>query len=409
MSGPQILRSNDLRAENRHRVIRALRREGPLSRAKVGKITGLSQASLSNLLGIMSEEGIVTSQSRSGGANTRPGRPQTLVALSSEGGICITIALRVSTLIISVSDYSGKDLSRRDLPIDSATLDSKSLIKLLISAVKTEISDHPGKQLRAISLGFQGVTDSQTGELLWSPVFLADRVPISKKIQKQFDVQVSVNNDCALIATALHRSEKAKLGDSFAAVLFSHGIGMGAYLSGQPFYGAQSSALELGHIQFKKDGAMCRCGKHGCIEAYAADYGISRTATGSHASTTPVENISDEELQALIAAAIQGESAAVKAFKLAGQAIGSGLATFFNLFDPMPIALVGHDSEAIRLMSEDIQEALSSVSRRPVDYSSLLHSYNSEMPLLLEGLAMSALAIADRELANLADQAVPVH
>jgi len=378
MSGPQILRSNDLRAENRHRVIRALRKEGPLSRAKVGKITGLSQASLSNLLGIMSEEGIVTSQSRSGGANTRPGRPQTLVALSSEGGICITIALRVSTLIISVSDYSG-------------------------------ISDHPGKQLRAISLGFQGVTDSQTGELLWSPVFLADRVPISKKIQKQFDVQVSVNNDCALIATALHRSEKAKLGDSFAAVLFSHGIGMGAYLSGQPFYGAQSSALELGHIQFKKDGAMCRCGKHGCIEAYAADYGISRTATGSHASTTPVENISDEELQALIAAAIQGESAAVNAFKLAGQAIGSGLATFFNLFDPMPIALVGHDSEAIRLMSEDIQEALSSVSRRPVDYSSLLHSYNSEMPLLLEGLAMSALAIADRELANLADQAVPVH
>jgi len=387
MSGPQILRSNDLRAENRHRVIRALRKEGPLSRAKVGKITGLSQASLSNLLGIMSEEGIVTSQSRSGGANTRPGRPQTLVALSSEGGICITIALRVSTLIISVSDYSGKDLSRRDLPIDSATLDSKSLIKLLIRAVKTEISDHPGKQLRAISLGFQGVTDSQTGELLWSPVFLADRVPISKKIQKQFDVQVSVNNDCALIATALHRSEKAKLGDSFAAVLFSHGIGMGAYLSGQPFYGAQSSALELGHIQFKKDGAMCRCGKH----------------------ATPVENISDEELQALIAAAIQGESAAVNAFKLAGQAIGSGLATFFNLFDPMPIALVGHDSEAIRLMSEDIQEALSSVSRRPVDYSSLLHSYNSEMPLLLEGLAMSALAIADRELANLADQAVPVH
>ena len=357
----------------------------------------------------MGEEGIVTSQSRSGGANIRPGRPQTQVELSSQAGVCITIALRVSTLIICVSDYSGKNLSRRDLSIDSATLDSKSLIKLLISSVEAEISEFPREQLRAISLGFQGVTDSQTGELLWSPVFLADRVPIAKKMQEKFGVQISVNNDCALIAAALHGSEKVKLGDSFAAILFSHGIGMGAYLSGQPFYGAQSSALELGHLQFKKDGAVCRCGKHGCIEAYAADYGIFRSATDSSTSATPVDNISDEELQALIAAAIRGESAAVNAFKLAGQAIGSGLATFFNLFDPMPIALVGHDAEAIRLMSGDIQEALSSVSRRPIDYSRLIHSYHSEMPLLLEGLAMSALAIADRELANLADQAEPVN
>ena len=297
MSGTQILRSNDLRAENRHRVIRALREEGALSRADVGKITGLSQASLSNLLGIMGEEGIVSSQNRSGGPNTGPGRPQTLVELSSTAGICITIALRVSTLIICVSDYSGKNLSRRDLPLDSTTLDSQSLIKLLNSAVTAEISAFPDEQLRAISLGFQGVTDSQTGELLWSPVFLADRVPIAKKMQKKFAVQVSVNNDCALIAAALHRSEKVKLGESFAAILFSHGIGMGAYLSGQPFYGAQSSALELGHIQFKKDGAICRCGKQGCIEAYAADYGISRTAGVSPVSTTPVDNISDEELQ----------------------------------------------------------------------------------------------------------------
>jgi len=378
-------------------------------RADVGKITGLSQASLSNLLGIMGEEGIVVSQNRSGGANIRPGRPQTLVELSSRAGICITVALRVNTLIICVSDYSGKNLSRRDLPIDSATLDSQSLIKLLNSAIEAEIAAFPGEQLRALSLGFQGVTDSQTGELLWSPVFLADRVPVAKIIQEKFGVLVSVNNDCALIAAALHRSEKAKLGESFAAILFSHGIGMGAYLSGQPFYGAQSSALELGHIQFKKEGALCRCGNHGCIEAYAADYGISRTALCSPASSTPVDNISDEELQALITAATSGDPAAVNAFKLAGQAIGSGLATFFNLFDPMPIAFVGHDAAAIQLMSDDIQEALSAVSRRPVDYSRLIHSYSSEMPLLLEGLAMSALAIADRELANLADQALPVH
>jgi len=309
-----------------------------------------------------------------------------------------------SRFIVCTINYAGETTSQTEIPITIAEFNARQLNKLFTDAISKAIATFEADKLIAISVGFQGVTDSKTGELLWSPILSVDRVPIAATLQKRFGVAVSVNNDCSLIASALYGVERETLGESFAAILFSHGIGMGAYLSGQPFSGAHSSALEVGHIQFINNGALCRCGKRGCIEAYAADYGIARSVTGDQEAAIPPARISDEEFDQLIAAAVEKEPRAVEAFQLAGKAIGSGLATVFNLFDPMPVALVGHNSEAVRLMSSEIEEALEAVSREPVDYSGLIHCYRDDLPLLLEGLAMNALALADREFANYAEQ-----
>lgn len=405
MSGSHILRSDDLRAENRHRVLRALREAAPISRARLGKLTGLSQAALSTLLGELGEQGLVASTSPTAAAR-KPGRPQSRVSLSPAAGFCVTVAFRVDNFIVCTIDYAGKTTSYTEIPLMLTTFDSSEVTKSMTHAIKDAVSKFPGDRLLGISVGFQGVTDSKTGDLLWSPILSVDRVPIAATLRKKFSVDVSVHNDCVLIASALHSAENEKLGNSFAAILFSHGIGMGAYLSGKPLYGAQSSALELGHIQFVSDGALCRCGKRGCIEAYAADYGISRTATGNQNSPIPAGKISDDEFDRLIVAAQKGERHAVEAFRLAGKAIGSGLATVFNLFDPMPVALVGHNSDAVRLMSSEIEEALGAVSREPVDYSGLIHCYRDDLALLLDGLILNAMALADREFADYSEHRV---
>ena len=398
----QIMRSDDLRSENRHRILRTLRKDGPMSRAKVAANTGLSHASLSNLLGLMTDEGIVTSSSLSSTKN-KPGRPQTTVTLNEHACIAITVSLAVDSITVCTINYSGKTIEQKHFTVDSTALSLKQLNKLVINGIESAVSAQPKSQLKAISVGFQGVTDSQAGELLWSPILSIDRVPIASTLKKQFNVPVSVNNDCGLIASALHSKQHKTLGSSFAAILFSHGIGMGLYLSGQPFTGAHSSALELGHVQFKENGAKCRCGKLGCIEAYAADYGILRSASQDTGDVQGIGKITDKQFQSLIDDASNGDTNAVNAFKLAGQAIGAGLATVFTLLDPMPVALVGHNADAVNLMSNEIRAALKAVGRNPTDWSHLLHCYNDDTPMLLDGLILDVMSLVDREFAMNSD------
>ena len=79
--------------------------------------------------------------------------------------------------------------------------------------------------------------------------------------------------------------------NDFIAILLSHGIGMGMVLRGELFTGTQSSGGEFGHMIHRPGGALCRCGRRGCIEAYAGNYAIWRNAQGMPEDSPPVADI----------------------------------------------------------------------------------------------------------------------
>lgn len=400
MNRSEIIRSDDLKAENRHRILRTLRQEGSITRAKAGMLSGLSQAALSSLLSSMIEQGLVSSSSESGKA-TKRGRPSTSVSLNARAAVAVTVSLTMNKLTICLVDYAGNTITNEIQTLDTKQLSAQEINNIIITAINTTVTtvdDDPS--IEGISVGFQGVTDSVAGDLLWSPILSVDRLPICQTLEKQFNVPVTVNNDCTLISKALHYNQKEALGDSFAAVLFSHGVGLGVYLSGNPFSGPQSSALELGHIQYERDGALCRCGKRGCIEAYASDYGIMRTAKSLPENEVYPHLVSDHEIDDLIMAADAGDHKATLAFTTAGKAIGEGLATVLTLLDPMPVALVGHNTGAVNLMKVEIQRCLEFAGRSPKDFSELIHCYHEDSSLLHTGLVLDAMATLDRRFAH---------
>ena len=66
---------------------------------------------------------------------------------------------------------------------------------------------------------------------------------------------------------------------NFAVITIEHGVGMGFVSDNRLFRGAHSMGLELGHSKVQLDGALCRCGQRGCLEAYLADYALAREAS----------------------------------------------------------------------------------------------------------------------------------
>jgi len=400
---PAIIRSGDLRAENRARILRALRHQGGLPRAALGEATGLSQAAISALTVQLADAGILDITTRPNvrsrtGTPSR-GRPQTLVALAPAASHVLTAALTIDQLRTAIVDYAGNELAAREHKLDTRALETEALLAVVIDSIESMIRQSPNGRVGHIGLGFQGVTGNERGELLWSPIIAARRVPLGETLTRHFGVPAEVNNDCALIASALHQSHAHRLGPNFAAVIFSHGVGLGLRLEGRAFTGVRSSALEIGHLRFAQHGALCRCGRRGCIEAYASDYGIERLARDASLDEKPPGRVNTAMLSQRLQQALDGEAQARLAFATAGAAVGEGLAALFALFDSMPVAIVGRSDAAFSLMAETLRGALDAAGRDATGDACDLHCFADEEPLLHAGLAFETLDSHDRTIA----------
>lgn len=400
MRTANIIRSDDLRNENRRRVLSALRQHGPCTPARINQLTGLSAASISSLTSQMIEQGILISKRLDGPEPSARGRPQSQIMLKAEAGFVITLSLTIDLIKVQRVDYAGTLCDSREHVLDTRQLDRQSLVNALTEAIEAIFPDDDPDGVHHIGVSFQGITEHASGTLSWSPIIKETNVPLGRLLQERFSLPVSVNNDCRLIADGLSSELLNGSNGSFATILFSHGVGLGLYIDGQPFSGSTSSALELGHLRFERDGALCRCGKQGCIEAYAADYGIERLANGQSIHDIPAGRVSVEDRQELLLQAESGQRAAIQAFAIAGAAIGEGLASLFTLLDPMPVAFIGRNAGAFELMRKPLENTLARELRNSVDVSELFQCFEHADPLLERGLIKCALDAVDTAFAE---------
>lgn len=412
MSKPPIIRSDDLRAENRLRVLDVLRKLGSSTRADLGELTSLSAAAISTLTTSLSNDGIVASDQPSPGSSVekqrgRRGRPQYMLHLDPLAARVVNAIFTIDRLQVRLLDYRGDEISAVQQEFDSRQLGEKELLNILASAIDDVLSISPtssdsstsSSRLHHIGVGFQGITEHASGNVLWSPILSVESLPLGSFLESRYSVPVTVHNDCRLIAKALHHEHAQTLGETFATVLFSHGVGLGLYIDGQPFAGHASSALEIGHLLFQRNGALCRCGKMGCIEAYAADYGVKRLYAGERIDDQPQGRVSGSELAEIVNAGLHGEESAIQSFAIAGAAVGYGLSQLFTLLDPMPIAILGRSREGLELMRPALQDALASSMRDPQQALNMIHCFDDADPFLLDGLALESLTAVDRQFA----------
>ncbi|CAN0597347.1 unnamed protein product, partial [Laminaria digitata] len=169
--------------------------------------------------------------------------------------------------------------------------------------------------LSRVAVGVQGITDGDGAHMLWSPITSERDLPIGAWLGEAFGVPVKVSNDSDLIAVALNWRYPERYDENFAAVLVSPGVGMGLFLNGHLANGTRSSGMEFGHMTHIPGGALCRCGRLGCVEAYAGDYAISRRAKGEDEHTPPSAVFTATEIDAITEAADAGDTRARAAMK----------------------------------------------------------------------------------------------
>jgi predicted NBD/HSP70 family sugar kinase len=187
-------------------------------------------------------------------------------------------------------------------------------------------------------LGMPGMVDHATGRMRWSPIVSGRDVALADLVGARLDLPVGVDNDTNLLTMAELWFGKGRDLSDFAVVTIEYGVGLGLVVDHAPYRGAHGHGMELGHTKVQLDGALCRCGQRGCLEAYVADFALVREAAVALEGGIPPRG---EVMEALFVQAKDGNEAARAIFERAARYLALGLANVTNLFDPRRIILSG--------------------------------------------------------------------
>ncbi|MFC7705892.1 ROK family protein [Plastorhodobacter daqingensis] len=327
----------------RQQVFERVRAAGQIPRVQVAKDLGVSPASVTTITSDLIERGLieeVTSPRDSDGGRGRPA-----VALGVRAGALWVAGMKLSdrehTAVIV--DFAGNLIAGDVIPRRPGLLDLPEIMAAA-TALLDGVCAKAGllrSDLSAVGLGVPGFVDSGAGQVLWSPVLRDRDVPLAALASAALGLPVHVDNDANLVTLAELWFGAGRTLSDFAVVTIEHGLGMGLVINHRIHRGAQGLGMELGHTKVHLDGALCRCGQRGCLEAYVADYALVREATTAlnlaHKDGQPISVL----LESLYDHAKAGNQAARSIFRRAGRYLAVGLANVVNLFDPALIILSG--------------------------------------------------------------------
>ncbi|PJI94538.1 ROK family transcriptional regulator [Luteimicrobium subarcticum] len=249
------------RAHNRSLVLRYLFHEGPTSRADLARATSLTRVTISDLVAALMAEGLVEELGIRPGQ--RVGKPAILVGMRTDAFEIVSIDLTDGEVMRgAVSTLTGEFVHRESLHIEGRT--GADMVDLLARFARGLIAQ-AGQPVIGVGIGSPGVVDD-AGVVIQAPNRRWYDEPLGAQLTDRLGIPVHVANDANIAALGEYTFGGAD-GDGLMVVAIGEGVGAGIMLDGVPLRGRGSAAGEIGHITVvEQDGALCACGRHGCLE-----------------------------------------------------------------------------------------------------------------------------------------------
>lgn len=392
--------SDSVRRLNRGLILSALRANGPQSRTALASLTGLSHASITAIMQDLLAQGLVEELSAAERNDSRSrGRPATLVGFRRNAAFVALFEIDVNRARLSLVDYAGILVDRLESDLTPTTFRDLRPEDFLAGKLENLRARTPqaSATLRRIAISVQGILDRERGGLKWSPIPGLAGDPFATALENLTGLPVTLHKRGRLLAEGTRWLDPNLLDASVATVFVGSTVAMGLSLHGQIMGRGEDGATEFGHMNHIPNGALCRCGMRGCIEAYAADYGVLRTAYSVPETAAPAPAVPAQQYESLIQRAEMGERTATHGFNLAGRAIGYGLSRMLAMFDPSHILIVGPGARALNLMRPEIESALSTSLVCKINGLPLIMAHQDEKEPIFRGLMMKTLSNIDQD------------
>lgn len=339
-----------LRRANRQRVLDAIDMAGTPTQAEIARSTGLSAATVSNIVKGLRADGTVDVTPTSSS-----GRRALAVRLTRPAGVAVGIDFGVDHLRVAIADRGVRVLAEQDLGYDVASDADRGvrravwLVETLLTRARIDRS-----QVIGVGVGVPGPVDAQTGRIDSATILPGwGDYPVGDRLSGRLGVPVHVDNDANLAALGELHSGAGRGCQDLAYVRLASGVGASLVLDGRVYRGAGGTAGELGHMTVDERGPVCRCGNRGCLETLVGEpYLVQMLPPQYHVAGRP------PKLADVIERALDGDPGCRRIVSDAGQVVGTGIAVLANLFNPLRVVVGGALTGAGELLFDSMLRAV---------------------------------------------------
>lgn len=206
------------------------------------------------------------------------------------------------------------------------------------------------RDLSGVGIGSPGDADEKTGVVSdarnlpgWTGAF-----PLGDHLSEQLGAPVRIGNDVSVAVQGEFELGAGKEFNTVLGVWWGTGVGGGLILDGKQWLG-RGAAGEIGHMVIRQGGALCTCGRRGCMEAYAgrAAMEIKARKEVKQGAKTNLFRIMEEHGRDRLTSGVweralkHGDDLATTLIDRAVKALGVGIASAVNLLDPEAVIVGG--------------------------------------------------------------------
>ena len=263
-----------VRLQNRSLILRYILNQGAASRKEIAAVSGLTQASVTQITTALIEEGFLKEVGTPGGKGG-PGRREILLSLNSGNFLTFAVNVEPDRTTVGLCDLTGNAVvgndntplstyfpTRNDIPPEQF-LDS---ICSVCRQLEEQLPESKRSRIECFSFAITGIVDRENGVSRHAYGIWEEEVDVRSIIRKKMDLPVLIENnvDAYSIAILLHGIGKKHT--EILVIKWGPGVGSSVIIDGQIYRGRHEKTAELGHMIMVPGGEKCVCGRRGCLE-----------------------------------------------------------------------------------------------------------------------------------------------
>ncbi|WP_371676217.1 ROK family protein [Streptomyces sp. NBC_01276] len=310
-------------------VLRTVLDHGPVARSGISPLCGLSPAAVSRQTTGLLRAGLLRELPDPAGraSSGRPRIPLDLHTGAVGGPVAAGLHIGVPASTFSVVDLRGQVLARRAFP-HRDPLDP-ALSGRIAAELGRFLREHApgGRPLLGVGAALGGWVRPDAGTVVRHPALGWRQRPLAAELSQALGLPVHVDNHARAVAGAEvlfgHPAARRSLVHLFIGNVVDAAFG----IEGTVHQGPGSAAGDVAHLPVPGSGAVCACGRTGCLQAAASD-----TALGAEAVRRGI--VPDPSVPLLVDAAAAGDPRADRLLRERARDVGRAAALLLDVFNP---------------------------------------------------------------------------
>lgn len=360
------MRASGMRKVNAAVLLDIVREKGPVSRAELARLSGLTKPTVSSQVADLIERGIVVEHG-AGEPDARGGKPPTLLRFDAEAGALVAAEIASSSVRVWLADLDGRPSCFETIPT-SPELGAGHILDALCDGIHSVLtqSGRSQEELFCISIAAPGRVDAKLGVVLEAGnVFHWRNVDVAQRVEGHFGLRPLVENDVNLATLGEMHSGLAAGVENFILVRLGTGVGAGLVLGGKLYHGTHWAAGEIAHMIIDRASTVDSATDRGLLEsAIGSDRVRERMRSARPHEPFDLPGLPDSEFASELSEALRRNDpvAAAVVAEVATQ-LSLAVADLAVTIDPELIVLSG---EFFALVSDRIRELVGRVIPWPV-------------------------------------------